>query len=73
MPEQKPSNDLLKYSSIGIQLMAIILICTFGGKWIDRKVGNEKQIFMLIGAILGVIFAMVYMIRETGRINKNRK
>ncbi len=66
-------NDFMKYSSLGIQLMVIILACTFGGKWLDGKIGNETPWIMVVGSILGLVFAMVYMIKETSKDSKNKK
>ena len=72
MSDSGSPNDFMKYSSLGIQLMVIILLFTFGGKWVDGKMQNAKPIFMALGAVLGVVLAVIYMIRETGR-NQNGK
>lgn len=45
-------NSFIKYSGIGFQLVAVILIFLFLGIWLDGKFGT-KFIFTLILTIIG--------------------
>lgn len=45
---------LLSFTAIGFELAAILLICLYGGNWLDKKL-NMSPNFL----ILGIIIAMV--------------
>lgn len=45
-------NSFIKYSGIGFQLVAVILVFLFIGIWLDGKFGT-KYIFTLVLTILG--------------------
>ena len=42
----------LKYSQVGIQFFAAIGLCTWGGIWLDRKLGT-RVLFTLLGLAFG--------------------
>lgn len=64
-------NDLgkgyLKYSGLAVQFIATILILVYAGDWLDHRSGNETPWFTLLGAVLGVVGSMVYLIVRIGR------
>lgn len=45
--KQKPYNDFLKYSGLGIQLVAGIGIAAWGGHWLDEKLQLKFPAFLL--------------------------
>lgn len=51
-PLIKSDSAFLKYSGIGFQLTAVILVFLFAGIWLDGKFGT-KFIFTLVLTILG--------------------
>jgi hypothetical protein len=63
-------NSYVKYSGIAIQMATIILIGTFGGKWIDSYLTFKFPIFTLILSILSVFFAVYYAIKDIIKFNK---
>ena len=64
LPKQKKSlNDFARYSSMGFQMMLVVLGAVFGGKELDRVFGL-KNVFFVILPILGVFLSMYLMIRE---------
>lgn len=57
--QDKGLRDYAKYSGIGFQMIAIILLTTWGGIELDKLTGNEKHVFTIILSLLGV-FAAIY-------------
>jgi F0F1-type ATP synthase assembly protein I len=59
--------NYLKYSGLAFQFIATIIILVYTGRWLDGKVSNETPWFTLLGAVLGVIGSMVYLIVRVGK------
>ena len=53
-------DDFIRYSSLGIEMMVIIGIGTFGGYKIDQWMKNEFKGFTLGLMIFSVIVAIIY-------------
>ncbi len=49
----KKSSDLLRYSSIGIEMGAAVVIGLLGGLWIDRRF-HTRPLFTIICSLLGI-------------------
>lgn len=52
------------YSNLVIQMIAIILLFSLGGKYLDKKVNYSIPYFTIIGSLLGVLLSMIYVIRQ---------
>jgi len=61
--EKKALNSYAKYSSIAIQMFAIIAIGTFAGIKVDEKFPNKHQIYTVLLSLLSVITAIFFVIR----------
>jgi F0F1-type ATP synthase assembly protein I len=62
-----------KYSSIGFQMMIIILVGVFGGLKLDSWL-NTSPIFTIILSLLSIFLAMYYMLKDLIKVgNKNLK
>lgn len=48
-------------------MAAAIGIFTFGGIKLDEAIGSEKPIWTAVGALLGVIAAIYYVIKDFQR------
>lgn len=57
--QNKGIQNFARYSGLAFQMVAIILITTFGGKKLDEMLGLEKPVFTIILSLLGV-FAAIY-------------
>ena len=55
--------DLARYSHLGLTFAATILICLFGGQYLDSKLGTEPYL-MLFGALFGSTAGFYYIIKE---------
>lgn len=69
MKKNKPESEnslknYARYSSIAVQMLAIILIGVFGGIKLDEWVAWEFPVFTAIFSILSVFLAIYYVIRD---------
>ena len=58
---KKPSS-LLKYSSLGVELVVILCLAAWLGRWLDAKYGVEKglfTIFLLVFAVIGTMYRLI--------------
>ena len=53
-------NNFIKYTNIGIQMLAVILIGVLGGQKLDEYFGNEKQVCTIVLSLFAV-FAAIYL------------
>ena len=54
-------NSFVRYSGMGFQMIAIILIFYWAGSKLDERSGNEKPAYTAILTLLGV-FAGLYLV-----------
>ena len=47
------STEWVKYSGLGIQMAASVIICLYIGQWIGNKLGSEN-----LGALFGTFFGL---------------
>jgi hypothetical protein len=62
--KESPLKFYVRYSSLAIQMILIILAGAFGGRALDNTTSREFPIFTLSLTILAVITATVYGMRE---------
>ncbi|MBR5434809.1 MAG: AtpZ/AtpI family protein [Bacteroidales bacterium] len=53
-------NNFIKYTNIGIQMLAVILIGVLGGQKLDEYFGNETQVCTIVLSLFAV-FAAIYL------------
>jgi len=67
-PEKKPVSDGLhnfaKYSGMAFQMMAIILVTTWGGVKLDKVLKLETPVFTVVLSLLGVFAAIYTSLRD---------
>lgn len=68
-PPDKPGapNPLARYTGLAFQMLAIIGVCTWLGMWLDRRFGLATPWWTLGLTLLGVVGAMVQVIRDVNR------
>jgi F0F1-type ATP synthase assembly protein I len=59
----------LKYTTVGLQFVVVLLLPIGGGYWLDGKL-NTLPWFTLAGFLLGAVAAMVGVIREVVRMDE---
>lgn len=65
--DKKFSNNFLKYSSIGFQMLATIGVLTFIGYKVDEHQASQKPIYTAIMGILGVAISLYQVIRQLNK------
>jgi len=63
-PKTNQSNSILRYSGMGLQMGAIMLLGAFGGIQIDKYFGIKNNIFTASLTILSVIIAVYLTIKD---------
>ena len=71
--KKKYLDSYARYSSIGFQMLAIILIGVFGGVKLDQWLKLEAPVFTVILSILSVILAIYYAVKDFLRMDKKEK
>lgn len=62
---KKALKDFAKYSALGFQMMAIMILGVIGGMKLDNWIeGIEFPLFTILFALGGVIFATYYAIKD---------
>jgi hypothetical protein len=61
---KKPVNDYIRYSGLGFQMLAIILLGVFGGYKLDKLIHIRFPVFTLVLSMLSVALAIYYGIKD---------
>ena len=69
--KKKQFDNYLRYSFIGFQMVAIVLIGIGIGYFIDEKLNTEKPYASLISTLLFVFFAMYSAVKDLKNINED--
>ncbi|MCD4773440.1 MAG: AtpZ/AtpI family protein [Bacteroidales bacterium] len=67
---KKSLENYAKYSSIAMQMLAIILLGVFGGIKLDEWLDLGFPVFTLVFTLLSVILAIYYVIKDLLKNNK---
>ncbi len=63
-PIKKELNNYAKYSSLGFQMVVIILIGVFGGLKLDKYLAWKIPVFTVVFSLLSVALAIYYAIKD---------
>ena len=63
-------NAFTRYSGMGFQMIAIILLFYWAGSKLDERAANEKPVYTAILTVLGV-FAGLYLVLKDFIIRKD--
>ena len=62
---KKAPSDAVKYSAIGFQMIAIIVVGVLGGMQLDKWItGIEFPLFTMLLSISGIIYATYFAIKD---------
>jgi F0F1-type ATP synthase assembly protein I len=59
-----PLNSYARYSAMAVQMIVVILVGVFGGRWIDNSIAWTVPIFTLVLSQLSVAFAIYLVVRD---------
>jgi ATP synthase protein I len=68
-PPKESAHSYLKYSSLGFQMLAMILLGVWGGWSLDKNFAFKIPIFTLFFSLFAVIGSLVYFIRKISNDN----
>ena len=71
--ENKKVNSYLKYSGIGFQLIAVILIGVFVGKYLDKRFQNDTPYFTAGLILVLLVVFLIKLIHDLSAENKSEK
>ncbi len=62
----KDTNDKtwLRYANLGFQMIATMVICALGGKYLDQYLERKFPIFTLVLVIFGVFAALYQVLKD---------
>ena len=63
-PENRGLSNYAKYSGIAFQMIAIIVIATWGGIKLDKLAGFRNPVFTIILSLLGVFAGIYFAIKD---------
>jgi len=63
------SRLILAYSTIGIQLAAILLLFLFGGHWLDERYGSSPW-FVLLGTVIGMGVGFYNLMKSLSELDR---
>jgi hypothetical protein len=70
-PNQQPSkgkqsalNSFVRYSGMGFQMLAVILIFYWAGSKLDERSASEKPLYTTLMTLLGVIAGLYLVLKE---------
>jgi F0F1-type ATP synthase assembly protein I len=63
VPDRTPQS-WLRYSHLGLQFVATMVLCVFAGMWADRKLGTTPWL-TLVASLLGIASSLWMVIKET--------
>lgn len=63
-PKVNLTKDYAKFTGLGIQIAASLLISLYGGIWLDEKF-DTKPLFLLVGVFFGMLAGIWSVIKIT--------
>lgn len=70
--DRRALENVALVTQIGISMMTPIFLCILLGNYIDKKLNNQKPIFLIIFTILGVLASFMSLFKLTVR-GKDKK
>jgi hypothetical protein len=67
--EPKKQSSLLKFSGAGFQMLAMILLATLLGNYLDKKLNSEN--YTLICSLSGVLISVFYFVKKAIDFSKD--
>lgn len=66
---EKKTNVYLRFSSVGIQMGAIIALFTWLGTFLDKKQMNVTPVWTIVLSLLGVTGSLYLVIKEVRKMD----
>lgn len=72
-PRRNPRSDnsaLMRYATMGTQMLVIMGAMTFGGYWLDRHFGLRFPVFTVSLSLFGIAAALYLSVKDVMRMKK---
>ena len=69
MVRRKGPSDLIRYSHLGFQFVAVLLLAVVGGVQLDKRLGTGG-LFTILGTFGGAGIGFYALYRETQRVSR---
>lgn len=63
-PKNKSVNKYIHLTSLGFQMMAVIFVFVWIGKWADGHFQTEKAYFTALGSLLGLGASLYLVLKQ---------
>lgn len=63
--KKKQLNSYIKYSSLGIQMTAIIIAGFLGGEYLDERFQSTTSKYTIIFSLLSIFTSFYYIVKKT--------
>lgn len=70
--QKKLLNKYARFSGIAFQMIAIIVLGSFGGIKLDKAFPNNYQLYTIICTLLAVAISMIYVIKQVNNSANNK-
>lgn len=60
----KPPNKYLKYGGIGAEMIGSVILGSFAGNWLDKKMELDFPVFTIVLIFLGLTATFYHLIRQ---------
>ena len=67
--EARQRRDMGRYLGLGAQFAASVMLLTFGGYWLDGRLGSSPW-FLLVGVFLGFAGGLVSIVKKVAPTRK---
>lgn len=67
-PKNKQVNKYIHLTSLGFQMMAVIFVFVWIGKWADGHLATEKSYFTALGSLLGLGASLYLVLKQLNDI-----
>jgi hypothetical protein len=68
--DQRPDKTLLSYASLATQLIVLLCITIYGGKWADQYFSFSKPVFIWLLPLLALLGTLIKLISDTSGSSK---
>ncbi len=67
---QKPLNQYIKYSTIGFQMIALVVAGALLGDWLDGKYSEGGRLYTLVITLVSIFLALYLALKDLLKSSK---
>ncbi len=69
--KQDRVKNYLKFTTLAIQMGALITAAALGGDWLDENQNNEFPVWTLVLTLIAIFASLFQVIREVSKMNQD--